>query len=132
VDFSGKPAIAPLAAQGFQAWVRTQSIEDALAGLDLISQGSLGKKESMESMIQLVAKAYAKWNLSFPEDGGQVAEISSATLLRLDKTFLMGLIRGWIQSNVEVPRPLAQSSTGTDLVQEGSIPMEISTPSQPS
>lgn len=132
VDFSEIPSVAPLAAQGFRAWVRTQSVEDALAGLDMVSHGNLGKKESLESLVSLIANAYGKWNLSFPDLDGQVAPLDTATLKRLDKTFLMGMIRGWIRSNVEVPVPLAEGSTGTGLVQEGSIPMEISTPSQPS
>jgi hypothetical protein len=132
VDFSGIPAVAPLAAQGFMAWVRTQSVEDALAGLDMISHGNLGKKESLESLVGLIANAYAEWNLSFPDGDGQVAPLTVESLKRLDKAFLLGMVRGWIQSNVEVPIPLAESSTGTALVPEGSLPMDVSTPNQPS
>ena len=131
-DFSGIPAMEEYVKGGFEAYIQTLSIEDSLTGLDLISGSrDSSNRESLELLYSFLAKAYVEWNLSFP---GEVipAPISADSFRRLHKQFLMGMVKAWIRTNVEVPVPLGEGSISGDRSLEESIPMEVSSPNQPS
>jgi hypothetical protein len=115
----------PLAGLTMVLW--TASVDDYIR-LGKIEDGE-PTPERVETLCEAMGPMLVEWDLT---QNGEPVPATTAGLRSLSVPLAVRLAGEWLSAVARVPAPLGQSSSDGEPSAEGSIPMEVLSPSPPS